>query len=164
MKKKARPSGRSQWRHEVRELRAGDMDNGFLDTLGSLSDVEGLTPEEARRILATMKLSHLYHFLVAVTSGGRVVGTTTLLVERKFIHGGGLVGHIEDVAVRRGYQGRGVGGSLVKAAVQKAKELGCYKCILDCKDELVEFYERQGFRRHDVGMRIDLKPNPPQKT
>jgi glucosamine-phosphate N-acetyltransferase len=163
MKKKTSPSGESQRRHEVRELRADDLDNGFLETLGSLSDIEGLTHEEARRILATIKRAHLHHFLVAVTGDGRVIGTTTLVVERKFIHGGGLVGHIEDVAVRRGYQGGGVGGSLVKAAVQKAKELGCYKCILDCKDDLVEFYERQGFRRHDVGMRIDLKPKAPQR-
>jgi glucosamine-phosphate N-acetyltransferase len=161
--KKLKPSGKSQWRYEVRELRADDLDKGFLETLGSLSDIEGLTPEEARRILTTIRRSHVHHFFVAVTSGGRVAGTTTLVVERKFIHGGGLVGHIEDVAVRRGYQGRGVGGSLVKAAVEKASELGCYKCILDCKDELVEFYERLGFSRHDVGMRIDLKPKPTQK-
>ena len=38
-----------------------------------------------------------------------------------------------------------------------AEGLGCYKCILECKDELVGFYEKLGFRRHDVGMRIDFK-------
>ena len=67
--------------------------------------------------------------------------------------------HIEDVAVRKGYQGRGVGSSLVKSAVEMARELGCYKCILDCGSELVGFYEGVGFSRHDVGMRIDIKPS-----
>lgn len=94
---------------------------------------------------------------VAHTPDGEVIGTTTLLVEKKFIHRGGLVGHIEDVAVANGYQGRGVGSSLVEAAVRRAKEIGCYKCILDCRPELVGFYEGLGFSRHEVGMRLDLK-------
>jgi glucosamine-phosphate N-acetyltransferase len=72
-----------------------------------------------------------------------------------------LGGHIVDVAVWKNYEGRGVGGALVAAAVQRAKELGCYKVILDCKPELVGFYERLGFAKHDVGMRLDLKPKSP---
>jgi len=140
----------------VRELEPGDLGNGFLETLGSLSDLGGLTASEARKVLSAIpKPSRIF---VAVTPGGRVVGTTTLFAERKFIHRGGIVGHIEDVAVLEGYEGKGVGTSLVKAGIEYAKELGCYKCILDCRPELVKFYERLGFREHDVGMRIDLKP------
>jgi len=158
MKKRNSP-GRAPQAFGIRELRAADLGNGFVETLGNLSDTGGLTPAGARKILSTMKRTPLYHVLVAVGTDGRVVGTTTLVVEQKFIHGGGLVGHIEDVAVRKGYEGRGVGGSLVRAAVEMAEGLACYKCILDCSDQLVGFYEKLGFRRHDVGMRIDLKRN-----
>jgi glucosamine-phosphate N-acetyltransferase len=161
--KKNGSSESARQHHEVRELRTGDVEKGFLETLGNLSDTGGLSPKEARNIITTIRRNPLYHVFVAAASDGQVVGTTTLIVEQKFIHRGGLVGHIEDVAVRRGYEGKGVGGSLVAAAVEKAKELGCYKCILDCKAELVDFYERLGFRRHDVGMRIDLKPKRPRK-
>ena len=135
------------------------MGNGFVETLGNLTDIGGLTPGMARKILRTMRRAPLYHILVAVGADEQVVGATTLLVEQKFIHGGGLVGHIEDVAVRKGYEGRGVGGSLVKAAVEMAEGLACYKCILDCNDQVVGFYEKLGFRVHDVGMRIDFKRN-----
>jgi glucosamine-phosphate N-acetyltransferase len=141
---------------EVRRLKAADLDRGFIETLSSLSDVEGLTPAEAHKILGSTKSDDV-RILVAVSKGGQVVGTTTLLVEHKFIHRGGLVGHIEDVAVRKGHEGKGIGGSLVKAAVALAEERGCYKCILDCKEDLAGFYESLGFKRHDVGMRIDLK-------
>lgn len=143
--------------YQIRELRAADLGNGFVETLGNLSDTGGLTPGAAGKILRTMSRTPLYHVLVAVGADGQVVGATTLLVEHKFIHGGGLVGHIEDVAVRKGYERRGVGGSLVKAAVEMAEGLACYKCILECRDELVGFYEMLGFRKHDVGMRIDFK-------
>jgi glucosamine-phosphate N-acetyltransferase len=144
----------------IRELVLADLANGFVETLGNLSDTGGLTPAAARKVLRTIRRSPLYHVLVAVGADGRVLGATTLLVEQKFIHGGGLVGHIEDVAVRKGYEGRGVGGSLVRAAVEVAERLGCYKCILDCKEDLVGFYAGLGFRRHDVGMRIDFKRGP----
>ncbi len=149
--------------HRVRELRAADLERGFLETLGNLSDTGGLSSREARGIFASLKRDPLHRVFVAVAGDGEVIGTTTLLVERKFIHRGGLVGHIEDVAVRKDHEGKGVGGSLVVAAVQKARELGCYKCILDCKEDLVAFYEALGFRRHEVEMRIDLSPGLARK-
>ena len=155
--KKTKPPGGPPQAYKIRELRAADLGSGFLETLGNLSEIGGLTPAAARKILRTMGRSPLYRVFVAVGADGQVVGATTLLVEQKFIHGGGLVGHIEDVAVRKGYEGRGVGGSLVRAAVETAEGLGCYKCILECREELVGFYEKLGFRRHSVGMRIDLK-------
>ena len=55
-----------------------------------------------------------------------------------------------------GYKDQGVGRALVRHAVAEAKQLGCYKVILSCYEDLVPYYERLGFRRHDVGMRIDL--------
>jgi glucosamine-phosphate N-acetyltransferase len=158
--KKSSLLGKGQQRYEVRELRDADVDRGFLETLSSLSDVSGLAPAEARALFRAMNTNPAYHIFVAVTGDGQVIGATTLLVEQKFIHRGGLVGHIEDVAVRKGRQGKGVGGSVVRAAVEKARELGCYKVILDCKADLVDFYKKLGFSEHDVGMRIDLARRP----
>jgi glucosamine-phosphate N-acetyltransferase len=156
---KASSSGNPGGSYRVRELRDEDFDMGFLETLPNLSDIGGLSPEEGREIFKAMKGDPVYHVFVAVASDGQVIGATTLLVEQKFIHHGGLVGHIEDVVVRKGHEGKGVGGKVVGAAIEKARELGCYKVILDCKAELVDFYSRLGFRTHDVGMRIDLKPS-----
>jgi glucosamine-phosphate N-acetyltransferase len=135
-----------------------DARKGLLETLQSLSQVGALPPVEARRIIRALRRNAFYHVFVAATDDGDVVGATTLLVEQKVIHRGGRVGHVEDVAVREGYQGRGVGSALVKAALEKAREEGCYKVILDSKEDTVGFYEKLGFRRHEVGMRIDLKP------
>jgi glucosamine-phosphate N-acetyltransferase len=149
-------SSDSHRRHTVRELRRADLEKGFLETLENLSGTEGLSAKDARPILKAIGRNPLYHVFVALDGGGQVVGATTLLVEQKFIHRGGLVGHVEDVVVRRGHEGRGVGGSLVRAAVAEARGLGCYKCILNCRPELTGFYEGLGFHKHDVGMRIDL--------
>ena len=148
---------------EIREIKPADLANGFLDTLENLSDTGGLSPEAALKILAVMRRNSNHHVFVAVRAGGQVIATTTLYVEQKFIHRGGLVGHIEDVAVRKDCEGKGVGGSIVMAAVERAKKLGCYKCILDCRAGLVGFYQGLGFAKHDEGMRLDLKPKARRK-
>ena len=61
--------------------------------------------------------------------------------EQKFIHKGGLVGHIEDVVVSKGFERKEIGRKIVESLLDVAKDRGCYKTILDCKDDVKEFYE-----------------------
>jgi len=137
----------------IRECTALDLGNGFLDTLANLADVD-MTTEQAREVFRSRLRNGIRTYVALIDD--QIVGTITLLVERKFIHRGGVVGHIEDVAVHPEYQKRGVASALVRHATEEARGLGCYKVILNCFDHLVAFYERLGFRRHDNGMRIDL--------
>jgi glucosamine-phosphate N-acetyltransferase len=136
----------------IRELQPSDLDRGFLDALAALTEVD-LTFEAARSIYADLPANS--RTFVAELNG-RVVGTATLLIERKFIHGGGRVGHIEDVAVNRAFQRQGIGTLLIEHAARAAENAGCYKVILDCFDPLVPFYERLGFRPFNRGLRRDL--------
>ena len=89
------------------------------------------------------------YWLWAISGGGGSPQTF-------FIHAGGWVGHIEDVAVHRDHQKKGIGAALIRHAVDEARKLGCYKVILSCFEDRVAFYEGLGFRPHDVGLRIDL--------
>ena len=108
----------------------------------------------AKEILKKIKLNpnHIIHVAI---DDKKIVGSTTLLVEQKFIHDGGLVGHIEDVVVRKDYEGKGIGIKLVTSMLECAKEKNCYKTILDCKDDVKRFYERIGFKRESNCMRYD---------
>lgn len=137
---------------QVRELRREDLDQGFLDALAALTEVN-LTPAQAR---AVFDCRHPNQFTYVAENNGRVVGTASLFVDQKFIHGGGRVGHIEDVSVAADMQRRGVGTALVRHAVASAEKLGCYKVILHCFAELAPFYRRMGFRDLNVGMRLDF--------
>jgi glucosamine-phosphate N-acetyltransferase len=139
---------------KIRELEEKDLTNGFLESLDSLRKASNLSPKKAKEIFSEIKKNPNYVIYVAEIDS-KIVGTTTLFLEQKFIHDGGLVGHIEDVAVRKEYQGRGIGQKIVKALLKYAKKKGCYKTILDCTDDLVSFYEGIGFSRHSNSMRID---------
>ena len=79
------------------------MTRGFLATLDSLRPASGIDPDRAREIFKGVE-SNQNHIIVVAEAGGQVVGTATLLIEQKFIHDGGMAGHIEDVAVRDGFR------------------------------------------------------------
>jgi glucosamine-phosphate N-acetyltransferase len=138
---------------EVRELTVADLGRGFLEALASLS-VVGLTPEEAVPFFHERLAAGIRTYVARADN--EVLGTASLLVERKFIHSGGLVGHIEDVAVRRDLQRKGLGTALMRHVVEEARRLGCYKVILDCADDRVGFYTRLGFRWHENSLRLDF--------
>ncbi len=137
----------------IRDIKDADLSGGFLASLESLAPV-GIGQDGAAGILYKIRENPNHTILVAVVNG-RVAGSATLLIEPKFIHGGGLAGHIEDVVVDKTLQGRGIGKKLVLALLGRARKAGCYKTLLDCKDELRPFYEGLGFRLHSSAMRID---------
>ena len=93
--------------------------------------------------------------IIVAELNGKIVGSTTLLIEPKFIHNGGLVGHIEDVVVKKGFQGEKIGNKIIKHVLELAKNHGCYKTILDCSDEVKPFYEKMGFKQHSNELRFN---------
>ena len=139
---------------KIREIEEGDLEKGYLETLDFLRNASDLDKNKAKEILKKIK-QNLNHIIHVATDGEKIVGSTTLLIEQKFIHDGGLVGHIEDVVVRKDYEGKGIGIKLVTSMLERAKEKNCYKTILDCKDDVKQFYERIGFKHESNGMRYD---------
>ena len=73
------------------------------------------------------------------------MGSLSLYIQNKFIHNGSSVGSIEEVVTRKEFRGKNIGSLLVDKAVKKCEELGCYKVLLYCYDEVVYFYEKNGF-------------------
>jgi GNAT superfamily N-acetyltransferase len=93
------------------------------------------------------------YFLIAILdTSQRIVGTGALIVERKFIHQLGLVGHIEDIAVAKDQQGKKLGLRIIQALDFVAEKVGCYKTILDCSEANEGFYVKCGFKRAGLEM------------
>ncbi len=82
----------------IRELQKEDLGNGFLTTLESLRKTSNIEKNTANKIFDKIE-NNPDHIIVVALIDGRIVGAATLLLESKFIHDGGIVGHIEDVVV-----------------------------------------------------------------
>ncbi len=139
----------------IRELEAKDITHGFLATLDALRPASSsMDVDKARKILGRIDRNQ-DHVIVVAEKEGAVVGAATLLIEPKFIHDGGLAGHIEDVAVHSDFQGRGIGRMIILHLLKTARDRGCYKTVLDCTEDVRPFYEELGFRRAADQLRVD---------
>ncbi|CAN9159190.1 unnamed protein product [Alternaria alternata] len=145
---KALPEG-----YSCRPLERKDYHNGFLDVLRVLTTVGDITEEQWNERYDWMKTRNDEYYLLCVTnSSNAIVGTGALIVERKFIHQLGLVGHIEDIAVAKDQQGKKLGLRIIQALDFVAEKVGCYKTILDCSEANEGFYVKCGFKRAGLEM------------
>jgi glucosamine-phosphate N-acetyltransferase len=131
----------------IRLIEPEDIDKGFLQALENLLPAD-IDQEHANEILQNIKSNPLHKIFVAKDDmNDKIAGTTTLLIEPKFIDKGMRVGYIEDVSVRKGYEGLGIGSKLVTHATNYAISIeGCKKILLYCSEKTRAFYEKLGYK------------------
>ena len=127
----------------IRNLEIEDYDKGYFDLLSQLTSANKITQEKFEKIFNQVKNN-----IFDIEEDGKIVVSGTLFIEQKFIHDGGLVGHMEDIVVDKDYRKKGYGYQIVLHLIKKAKENGCYKIIADCQDSLLNFYSKNGFHSH----------------
>lgn len=139
---------------EIRKAKYEDLPRlkFLLSQLTYVGNVNDLSTNEIKNIL-----NNVYVYIVVESTEENVIaGMGTLILENKLIHNGSAVGHIEDVVVDEKYRKKGIGRSIIEHLINKSKEYGCYKVILDCSFENVGFYEKIGFRQNGYCMRFDI--------
>lgn len=129
-----------------------------------------LGPDNPDREGLSTPLSYRYHMvfrqtvgagqrLFVVEDGGRIAGTLGLVIVPNLSHRGTPYAIIENVVVDEKSRSRGLGETLIRAAIAEAKAAGCYKVSLTSNKRRTEahrFYERLGFKRTQEAFRIDF--------
>jgi GNAT superfamily N-acetyltransferase len=140
-----------------RKVKEEDMSRGLLETVHQLApDHPYLTYGRAKQIAKQQKTKGIKTTVAIDTETCRVVGCCSLILEPKFNHVGGLAARIEDVAVAKDYQKRGIGKALIQHSVNEAKKSGAYKVVLNCYAAVGRFYEKLGFYENGIEMRMDM--------
>ncbi len=122
---------------------------------GDREDPETLDPYR----LARREAGHNGGAVLVAELGRAVVGVCQLIVFRHLQARGGLCAEIESVHVHPDHRGSGVGSALVRAAVDRARDLGCYRVQLTSnvrRPGAHRFYERLGFSPSHVGFKLSL--------
>jgi len=84
----------------------------------------------------------------------KLVGFGSLHLSKKIR--GGLIGFIEDIAVIEEYRMRGIGNKIINELIKKGKNRGCYKLVLECREETKNFYKKIGFSESGLSMTMIL--------
>ena len=134
-----------------RKLQKDDYDKNYLELLEQLTVVGKYDREKFEKIFNSIN-----SFIYVLENDNKIIVTGTLLLEQKFIHQGKCVGHIEDIVIHKDYINQGYGQDLIKFLINEAKNMNCYKVILDCYPEFENFYNKNNFKKSGIQMRIDF--------
>ncbi|MFT3828538.1 MAG: GNAT family N-acetyltransferase [Opitutaceae bacterium] len=128
-----------------------------------IDDGHVLPLDRAEAIFRRMQSYPSYTLYVASVED-RIVGTFSLLIADNLAHLGAPSGIVEDVVVAVEEQGKGVGKQMMRFALERCRELGCYKMALSSNARRTaahRFYDSLGFERHGVSFVATLAPGEP---
>ena len=98
--------------------------------------------------------------LIVVEIDGRLVGTLQITFTPSISFQGGLRSTVESVRVDDAFRGKGIGREMMLWAIERARERGCISMQLTTnadRSEAHRFYERLGFAKTHLGMKLTLK-------
>ena len=124
--------------YKLRKLQSTDYSKGYLQLLSQLTTVTEISQQKFDEILGTYGTNYC---AVIEDSEGCLIGqinanvsTGTVVIQQKFIRGGGKVGFIEgnnqsliDIVIGEKARGTGLGKLLIQHLISVGKDLGCYK-------------------------------------
>ena len=117
---------------------------------------------DAERIFETINEYPDYHVYVA-RRNGKTLGTFTLLIVDNLAHMGARSGIVEDVVVAAEWRGMGIGGQMMRFAMQKCHEAGCYKLVLSSNEKRSDAHQilrKIGFQTARIQFcRDDVSPS-----
>jgi len=97
--------------------------------------------------------------LVVAEINGKVIGTLQLIFLPSISHQGGTRAQVESVRVAQHLRGQGIGAEMMKWAMERARQRGCHLMQLTShksREDAHRFYERLGFTKSHIGMKINL--------
>jgi GNAT superfamily N-acetyltransferase len=143
----------------IREAQRGDLP-ALIEMYAELSlDEPREDPSATARYeaaFAAIEALPSHHVLVA-EEDGRLLGSVTVIVKPNLTYRGTPFALIENVVVTEAARGQGVGALLIRAAIEIAREAGCYRVSLTSnkrRGEAHRFYERLGFKATHEGFQL----------
>lgn len=137
----------------IRPLSVNDFHRGYIDLLRQLTECGTITFPAFKEQFQRMKKSSdtYYTFVVEdFRTDNQIVGSATLVCEKKFIRQLANRGRVEDVVIHDRARGQQLGKLLITLITRFARDhCACYKVSLECKDDLVKFYQQFSYRHED---------------
>lgn len=123
--------------------------NQYINLLSELTDCEEMSDDDfynqIKKINSMGKIIIAYKLNRDIGDIVIIIGTGTIIIEPKLIHGCKNVAHIEDIVVKSEYRGKKISSNILNMLKDICKKHQCYKLILDCDEKVIPVYKSNGF-------------------
>ena len=136
---------------EIRKLQSDDYNKNYLELLNQLSVInkDNISYNDFKLFIEELNKNHI---IQVIELNNKIVASGTLYIENKIIHNLGKVGHIEDIIVDINIRGKSLGKQIVKHLIHLSENNGCYKTILNCNENNINFYKNCGLIQKEYQM------------
>ena len=128
------------------------------DELGKLREnYQDPLPEVYYQAFANIDQDPNQELTVVENEEGEIIGTLQLSFIQYLTYQGGIRAQIEAVRIRSDQRGQGIGETLFKWAINRAKEKGAQLLQLTSdkkRPDAIRFYEQLGFKATHEGMKL----------
>lgn len=128
------------------------------DELGKLREnYQNPLPEVYYQAFANIDQDPNQELIVIENDESEIIGTLQLSFIQYLTYQGGIRAQIEAVRIRSDQRGQGIGETLFKWAINRAKEKGAHLLQLTTdkqRPEAIRFYEQLGFKATHEGMKL----------
>jgi len=97
--------------------------------------------------------------LIVAHANEEIIGTLQLMFLPHLSHQGGMRAQVSSVRVAEQFRGQGIGTDMMKWVLERARERGCLLMQLTSSKSRTDahrFYEKLGFEKTNIGMKIKL--------
>jgi glucosamine-phosphate N-acetyltransferase len=128
----------------------------YLNFLKCYREIQEMTYEEFLEIYSRLvKTTRIY--IMKEPLNKNIIGSISIIIEQKLINKNGKVAHIEDLIISPSYRGKGIGSKLLNYAKEIAINENCYKIILNCDENIEDFYKKNDFSKYSISMKYNIK-------
>ena len=140
----------------IRRIEYEDFYKSYMDLINTFTRQPiAITYEIFCKELDKIQQQNAHIFVIE--KDGIIIGTLKVIIEHKLHNNFRPVGHIEDVAIHSSYRRQGLGTLMVEYSKQICAENKCYKIVLACNKDNIDFYKHSGFIEKGTEMTIYLE-------
>jgi predicted N-acetyltransferase YhbS len=132
-----------------------ELYRGLVITQSDVEHSAAPSPERYREVLRQIQEMPGHELLVAERDG-QVLGTLVMLIVPNLSHQGLPWALVENVVVDPACRSQGIGGEMMRHAIARAEQAGCYRIILTSHQDRTEahrFYQSLGLEGSSIGFR-----------
>ena len=135
-----------------RKVNKTDLDEIFL-LLQQLTEID-YSSRDKEKCWESFKSNTANNSVVGIYKD-KVVAYGAVIIENKIR--GGISAQIEDIVVSNKFRNMNIGTKLIDQLIKIGKTKGCYRVTLFCKESLINFYSKNGFKVNNIAMKKFLK-------